>query len=108
VVHIESRVSHRTNSEYEIYVDVEADPVRVEQSMLALKRQVSCVDFDPSILSESNENRLQMDSSQTVKTSSVTNNNRCLDLPPFFEQQGQALGAQSKLRVDKRRQNLIR
>ena len=102
VVHIES---HRTNSEYEFYVDLEADRVRVQQSVKALKEELSCVDSDSGILLECNENRPRVDLSQTVKTATGTNNNERLHLPPFSDQHGQTLGRQSELQLDKSDKN---
>ncbi|CAF0829712.1 unnamed protein product [Rotaria sp. Silwood1] len=99
VVHIESRRSHRTNSEYEIYVDLEADKANVEQSMKELKRQVSCVEFDPSILFEPKENLNNDNENHNTKNHTGTNGNddfNFLPLSPFLDQNGQAIGRHSK------------
>ncbi|KAK7107585.1 hypothetical protein V1264_015483 [Littorina saxatilis] len=41
VVHIESRKSQRTDSEYDIYVDVETDTIRLEELVNRLKAEVA-------------------------------------------------------------------
>ncbi|CAF2606048.1 unnamed protein product [Rotaria sp. Silwood2] len=99
VVHIESRRSHRTNSEYEIYVDLEADKANVEQSMKELKRQVSCVEFDPSILFEPKENFNNNNANHNTKHHTITNGNydlNFLPLSPFLDQNEQTIERQSK------------
>jgi hypothetical protein len=88
VVHIESRRSRRANSEYEIYVDLEADRKRIEQSMQQLKRQVSCVQFDMNNLGEIVE---ALDERNNVIEP--------VDVPPaspFLDKNGQPIRRQSK------------
>ncbi|KAK7494570.1 hypothetical protein BaRGS_00014223, partial [Batillaria attramentaria] len=46
VVHIESRKSQRRDSEYDIYVDVETDTVRLEELVNRLKREVASITFN--------------------------------------------------------------
>ncbi|CAF3001783.1 unnamed protein product [Rotaria socialis] len=98
VVHIESRRSRRTNSEYEIYVDLEADRNRVNESMNQLKRQVSCVRFDLNNLAESiSQNN---DDVFTTNNDATSNGNDDLDLPPpspFLDRNGEPISRQSKL-----------
>lgn len=45
VVHIESRKSVRRGSEYEILVDVECEPKRMEQLMRMLSREVAAINL---------------------------------------------------------------
>ncbi|PVD28658.1 hypothetical protein C0Q70_11252 [Pomacea canaliculata] len=45
VVHIESRKSQRRDSEYDIYVDVETDTVRLEELVNRLKRDIASITF---------------------------------------------------------------
>jgi hypothetical protein len=62
--------------------------------MKALKRQVSCVEFDPSVLLEPKEN-INIEN----KNCTITNGNDNINLPPlspFIDNNGQALGRQSK------------
>ncbi|NP_001191619.1 tryptophan 5-monoxygenase [Aplysia californica] len=46
VVHIESRKSRRADSEYDIYVDVETDHIRLEELVNRLKREVASITFN--------------------------------------------------------------
>ena len=46
VVHIESRKSRRADSEYDIYVDVETDHIRLEELVNRLKREVTSLTFN--------------------------------------------------------------
>jgi hypothetical protein len=74
-------------------VDLEADRSRLQQSMRALKRQVSCVEFDPNVLLESNKNK--------KKNCTITNeDDENIDLSPlsrFLDHKGQGIECQSKL-----------
>ncbi|CAF0720506.1 unnamed protein product [Adineta ricciae] len=93
VVHIESRRSRRTNSEYEIYVDLEADRALVHESMQQLKRQVSCVRFDLNNLSELSEN-LDKLNDEVFNGDGSTNGNENLELPPpspFLDENGEPI-----------------
>ena len=45
VVHIESRKSLRRGSEYDILVDVECDPKKMEQLMKMLNREVAAINL---------------------------------------------------------------
>ncbi|CAF0864413.1 unnamed protein product [Rotaria sordida] len=97
VVHIESRRCHRTNSEYEIYVDLEADQANVQKSMKELKRQISGVEFDPSILLEPKENVNNDNENHNMKDHTNKNGNDDFNfspLSPFLDQNGQAIGRQ--------------
>ncbi|CAF2040657.1 unnamed protein product [Rotaria magnacalcarata] len=98
VVHIESRRSRRTNSEYEIYVDLEADRNRVNESMNQLKRQVSCVRFDLNNLAESiSQNNGDVSTTNKDATSNINDD---LDLPPpspFLDKNGEPILRQSSL-----------
>ncbi|CAF2195339.1 unnamed protein product [Rotaria magnacalcarata] len=98
VVHIESRRCHRTNSEYEIYVDLEADQANIEKSMHTLKKQVSCIDFDRTTLLEPTENIRDEDKSYDVKVHTITNENNDLNkipLSPFIDHNGQVIERQT-------------
>ncbi|CAF0817268.1 unnamed protein product [Adineta ricciae] len=98
VVHIESRRSRRANSEYEIYVDLEADRALVHESMQQLKRQVSCVRFDLNNLSEQSENLDKLNDEVFVNDGS-TNGNENLELPPpspFLDKNGEPIRRKSK------------
>lgn len=89
VVHIESRRSRRVNSEYEIFVDLEADQARVHESIEQLQRQVSCVRFDLNNLSDLNENFEEVFANGDDK-----NGNEEFDLPPpspFLDKNGEPI-----------------
>lgn len=45
VVHIESRPSERTDSEYEILVEVECDNKKMEQVVYLLRREVAAINL---------------------------------------------------------------
>ena len=45
-MHIESRKSQRRDSEYDIYVDVESDTIRLEELVNRLKIEVSSLTFN--------------------------------------------------------------
>jgi len=45
VVHIESRKSQRRGSEYDILVDIECDPKKMEQLMKMLSREVAAINL---------------------------------------------------------------
>ncbi|CAF2686326.1 unnamed protein product [Rotaria sp. Silwood2] len=100
VVHIESRRSRRTNSEYEIYVDLEADRTRVNESMQQLKRQVSCVRIDLNDLVEN----LNQNNDEVFVNNNTPNGNGDLDLPPsspFLDKNGDPIKRKSKLNEEK-------
>ncbi|XP_046327627.1 tryptophan 5-hydroxylase 1-like [Haliotis cracherodii] len=46
VVHIESRKSRRADAEYDIYVDLETDTIRLEELVNRLKREVANITFN--------------------------------------------------------------
>ena len=92
VVHIESRLSRRTNSEYEIYVDLEADRQLIHESMKQLKRQVSCVRFDLNNLADLTDAAEQ-------RFDDGLNGYEDIDLPPpspFLDKNGQPIQRKSK------------
>ena len=94
-MHIESRRSRRANSEYEIYVDLEADRSRVSESMQQLKRQVSCVRFDLTNLADLTES-LDGKSNEVAPASDGFEE---IDLPPpspFLDKNGQPITRKSK------------
>ncbi|CAF5117079.1 unnamed protein product, partial [Rotaria sp. Silwood1] len=96
VVHIESRRSRRTNSEYEIYVDLEADRSRINESMQQLKRQVSCVRID---LNNLTENINQNNDDVFINNNNISNGNGDLELhpsSPFLDKNGDPIKRQSK------------
>ena len=91
-MHIESRRSRRANSEYEIYVDLEADRQLVHESMKQLKRQVSCVRFDLNNLAELTDTVDQ-------RFDDGVNGYEDIELPPpspFLDQNGQPIQRKSK------------
>ncbi|CAF1257093.1 unnamed protein product [Adineta steineri] len=99
VVHIESRRSRRKDSEYEIYVDLEADRTHVNESMQQLKRQVSVVRFDLNNLIDLNENTGQTNDDIFTDTNSISNGNGDMDIPPpspFLDKNGQPIKRKSK------------
>ncbi|CAF1171578.1 unnamed protein product [Rotaria sp. Silwood1] len=96
VVHIESRRSRRTNSEYEIYVDLEADRSRINESMQQLKRQVSCVRIDLNNLTEN----INQNNDDVFINNNISNSNGDLELhpsSPFLDKNGNPIKRQSKL-----------
>ena len=96
VVHIESRPSRRCNSEYEIFVDLEADRSRINESVQQLKRQVSCVRFDLNNLLDLTGSLEQNPEEDLTNI----NGNGDLDLPPpspFLDKNGQPIKRKSKL-----------
>lgn len=103
VLHIESRPSRRSNSEFEIFVDLEADRARVHDSIQQLKRQVSCVRFDLNNISE-----LYNTLEQNADDGSVPNDNSDVDIPPpspFLDKDGQPIKRKSKLIYQRRRKS---
>ncbi|CAF1076262.1 unnamed protein product [Rotaria sordida] len=99
VVHIESRRSRRTNSEYEIYVDLEADRNRVNESMQQLKRQVSCVRIDLSALTE----HINQNNDDVFINNDTSNGNGDLDtLPPspFLDKNGKPINRKIFIRMN--------
>ena len=46
MVRIESRKSRRADAEYDIYVDVETDHIRLEELINRLKREVASLTFN--------------------------------------------------------------
>jgi hypothetical protein len=91
VVHIESRRSRRVNSEYEIYVDLEADCHRVQESMKQLQRQVSCVRVDLNHFADLTD-FVNENTNDSVDKADV-------ELPPtspFLDQHGQPINRRSK------------
>jgi hypothetical protein len=103
VVHIESRPSRRSNSEYEIFVDLEADRSRVNESVEQLKRQVSCVRFDLNNLCD-----LTGSVDQSFINIDTPNGNGECDLPPpspFLDKNGQPIKRKSKLTSKKKQTN---
>lgn len=107
VVHIESRLSRRTNSEYEIYVDLEADRSRINESVQQLKREVSCVRFDLNNLNELTTN-LDQNSDEVFVNIENTNGNNELELPPpspFLDKNGEPIKRKSKSTSKKKNKN---
>ncbi|CAF1346636.1 unnamed protein product, partial [Didymodactylos carnosus] len=97
VVHIESRLSRRNNSEYEIYVDLEADRQRVKKMMLQLQRQVSCVRLD-NVLSSSNSMDYAGDANDVendVFTEGHENNIDQVPQSPFLDANGEPIQRKS-------------
>lgn len=95
VVHIESRRSRRANSEYEIYVDLEADRSRVSESMQQLKRQVSCVRFDLTNLADLTESL----DGKNNEVGPASDGFEEIDLPPpspFLDKNGHPINRKSK------------
>ena len=98
VLHIESRPSRRSNSEYEIFVDLEADRTRVQDSIQQLKRQVSCVRFDLNNISELTANLAESDDGSVPDDHQ--NGNGDVDIPPpspFLDKDGLPIKRKSKL-----------
>ena len=112
-MHIESRRSRRTNSEYEIFVDLEGDRARANESMQALKRQVSCVRFDLNNLADLTEN-LDQNNDDVFTNIDISNGNGDLDIPPpspFLDKNGQPIKRKRKLswkKTNKKRRRGIR
>ena len=100
VVRIESRLSTRKKSEYEIFVDLEADRNRIEQSMRTLKRQVSCIDFQSKVDYANEENIVQNDGNLSKKTCQDIERTSISDdlsrISPFFDTNGNTINGQSK------------
>jgi len=46
VVHIESRKSRRSDSEFDIYVDLETDNIRLEEFIKRLKKEVANITYN--------------------------------------------------------------
>lgn len=97
VVHIESRRSRRNDSEYEIYVDLEADRQRIEQSMRELRRQVSCVRFDLNNIGEITDSINELEDQFDIPPAS-----------PFLDKNGQPISRKSKLTFHEKIESGIR
>lgn len=46
VVHIESRKSRRSDSMYDIYMDIETDNIRLEELIKRLKKEVNSISYN--------------------------------------------------------------